>query len=108
MATSDILSAGDVEAAGISDWRLLDGALRAHFATGSFATGLALVNRIGALAEEANHHPDVDLRYPHVGVTLVSHDVWGVTSRDVDLARQISAAARELGVGADPSQLDEG
>ena len=49
-----------------------------------------------------NHHPDVDLRYPHVNVTLFSHDVFGVTSRDVDLARAISAAAAELGVEADP------
>ena len=61
------------------------------------------MNRIGALAEEANHHPDVDLRYPHVNVTLFSHDVFGVTSRDIDLARAISAAAADLGVEADPT-----
>ncbi|HEY3530612.1 MAG TPA: 4a-hydroxytetrahydrobiopterin dehydratase [Nocardioides sp.] len=105
MTARDTLSADDVEAAGIPDWRLLDGALHAHFATGDFATGLALVNRIGALAEEANHHPDVDLRYPYVKVTTVSHDVSGITSRDVDLAKQTSAAAQDLGVTADPSQL---
>jgi 4a-hydroxytetrahydrobiopterin dehydratase len=38
-------------------------------------------------------------------VRLVSHDVWGVTSREVDLARRISDAARELGVAAEPSRL---
>src|SRR5689334_3979899 len=102
MATTETLSFADVEAAGLTDWRQLFEALRTRFVTGSFATGLALVNRIGELAEEANHHPDVDLRYPHVNVTLFSHDVFGVTSRDLDLARRISAAAAELGVTADP------
>ena len=103
MAPSETLSFAEVEAAGLSDWRQLFEALRTRFKTGDFATGLRLVNRIGELAEEANHHPDVDLRYPHVNVTLFSHDVFGVTSRDIDLARQISAAAADLGVEADPT-----
>jgi 4a-hydroxytetrahydrobiopterin dehydratase len=105
MTTSDTLSVADVEAAGLSDWRWLLGALHADFASGDFATGLELVNRIGSMAEEANHHPDIDLRYPHVRVTLISHDVSGVTSRDVDLARRISAAAAELGAAAVPARL---
>ena len=103
MSTSEILSFADVEAAGLSDWRQLFEALRTRFLTGDFATGLQLVGRIGELAEEANHHPDVDLRYPHVNVRLFSHDVFGVTSRDVDLARAISTVAAELGVRADPT-----
>jgi 4a-hydroxytetrahydrobiopterin dehydratase len=102
MATSEIISFTDVEAAGLSDWRQLFEALGTRFLTGDFATGLRLVGRIGELAEAANHHPDVDLRYPHVNVTLFSHDVFGVTSRDLELARGISAAAAELGVKADP------
>jgi 4a-hydroxytetrahydrobiopterin dehydratase len=103
MASRDTLSFADVEAAGLTDWRQLFEALRTRFLTGDFATGLTLVNRIGELAEEANHHPDVDLRYPHVNVALCSHDVFGVTSRDLDLARRISAVAAELGVTADPT-----
>jgi 4a-hydroxytetrahydrobiopterin dehydratase len=105
MTASQTLSFAEVEAAGLSDWRQLFEALRTRFLTGDFATGLALTSRIGELAEAANHHPDVDLRYPHVNVTLFSHDVFGVTSRDVDLARQISAAAADLGVTADPSTV---
>ncbi len=103
MTASQTLSFAEVEAAALADWRQLFEALRTRFKTGDFATGLALTSRIGELAEAANHHPDVDLRYPHVNVTLCSHDVFGVTSRDVDLARQISAAAADLGVWADPS-----
>src|SRR6185295_14960516 len=105
MARTEILSFAEVEAAGLSDWRQLFEALRTRYLSGDFATGLALTSRIGELAEAANHHPDVDLRYPHVNVTLFSHDVFGVTSRDVDLARQISAAAADLGVTADPSTV---
>jgi 4a-hydroxytetrahydrobiopterin dehydratase len=105
MSAQQTMTFTDVEGAGLSDWRWLLGALHAHFASGDFAAGLTLVNRVGELAEAAHHHPDVDLRYPYVGVTLVSHDAGGVTSRDVDLARQISAAAAELGIAADPSRL---
>jgi 4a-hydroxytetrahydrobiopterin dehydratase len=103
MTPRDNLSFAEVEAAGLTDWRQLFEVLRTRFLTGDFATGLTLVNRIGELAEAANHHPDVDLRYPHVNVALCSHDVFGVTSRDLDLARKISAAAAELGVTADPA-----
>jgi 4a-hydroxytetrahydrobiopterin dehydratase len=102
MTPSQTMSFAEVEAAGLSDWRPLFEALRTRFLTGDFATGLELTSRIGQLAEAMNHHPDIDLRYPHVNVTLFSHDVFGVTSRDVELARGISAAASDLGVAADP------
>jgi len=105
MATSELLSFADVEAADLPDWRRLFDTLRTRYRTGDFATGLQLVTRIGELAEAANHHPDVDLRYPTVAVVTWSHDAGGVTSRDVDLARRISQAAADLGVEADPSSL---
>lgn len=105
MSPQQTMTFAKVEAAGLADWRHIFEALRTRFRTGDFATGLRLVGRIGELAEAANHHPDVDLRYPHVNVTLFSHDVFGVTSRDVDLARGISEAAAELGVEADPSAV---
>jgi 4a-hydroxytetrahydrobiopterin dehydratase len=88
---------------GVDDWRVLYGGACTYFRTGSFAQGVALVDRIGALADAANHHPDVDLRYPGVTVRLITHDVGGLSDRDVALARQVSAAARELGVAADPA-----
>lgn len=105
MTSRTTLSFAEVEAAGLTDWRQLFAALHTRFLTGDFATGLELVNRVGALAEAADHHPDVDLRYPLVNITLSSHDVFGVTSRDVALARQISEAAADLGVKADPSTV---
>ncbi|HEX3929176.1 MAG TPA: 4a-hydroxytetrahydrobiopterin dehydratase [Nocardioides sp.] len=105
MGSRQTMTFTEVEGLGLTDWRWLHGALHAHYASGGFAAGLALVDRIGELAEAADHHPDVDLRYPYVRVTLVSHDAGGVTSRDVDLARQVSAAAAALGIPADPSRL---
>ncbi len=97
------------EAADLDDWRVLlfvDGAVT-RFRTGSFARGVELVHAIGRLADAANHHPDVDLRYGGVTVRLTTHEVGGLSERDVDLARQISAAARELGVSADPAAVQE-
>ncbi|WP_051681811.1 VOC family protein [Cellulomonas sp. HZM] len=87
------------------DWRVVYGGATAFFETGSFARGLALVQEIGALAEQANHHPDVDLRYPCVVVRTTSHDVGGLTERDVALASGISAAAARLGIEARPRRV---
>lgn len=90
-------------AEGVEDWAVLDAAVPtvgAAFETGSFARGVDLIARIGALADAANHHPDVDLRYPSVTVRLSTHEINGLSERDVALARQISATARELGIRA--------
>ena len=96
-----------VREAGIVDWRQILGRIKARFRTGDFATGLALVNMIGAAAEAANHHPDLTLTYTDVIVALSSHDVHGITDRDIDLARQISRRAAELGIEADVSGLTQ-
>lgn len=93
------------DATGVEDWRVLFEGACAHFDTGSFAAGVELVDAIGKLADAANHHPDVDLRYASVTVRLITHSVGGLSDRDVALAQQISAAASELGVPADPSAV---
>ncbi len=90
---------------GLDDWRFFLVRLHARFKTGSFVKGLELVTRITDAAEAANHHPDVVLTYPQVDVDLSSHDVGGVTSRDLDLARQISAIAADLGVESAPRDV---
>jgi pterin-4a-carbinolamine dehydratase len=92
------LTGQQIAAEGLTGWVLLANSLNTRLLSGDFATGLKLVDAIGAAAEEANHHPDIDLRYPHVDVRLLSHDTGGVTARDVRLARTISALASEAGV----------
>ena len=93
------------DSAGVDDWRVVFGGACAHFRVESFAAGLQLVEAIGGLAETANHHPDVDLRYRGVTVRLRSHDLGGLSERDVALARQISAAAQRVGATPDPSAV---
>lgn len=93
-----------LESADVEDWRVIWGGgwACACFRTGSFAGGVALLERIGALAAVAGHPPDVDLRPDTVTVRLFT-GIWGELSRhDVDIARQISVAARELGAQPAP------
>jgi len=103
--STDKLTAEEIAALGLADWRPLQSKLHARFRTGDFAAGLNLVDAIGAAAEEMNHHPDLDLRYTHLEVTLFSHDVGAKTQRDVDLARRISELAADLGIPAEPAAL---
>ena len=100
-----VLRYPDVVAEGLDDWRFFVSRIHARFKTGSFVQGLALLTRITEAAEEADHHPDVVLTYPQVDVDLHSHDVHGVTSRDIALARRISGIAAELGIAAVPREV---
>ena len=97
------LSRADVsEAVDRRHWRLLLNRLHTTVLSGTFVRGLELVSRIAEAAERAGHHPDVDLRYPVVHVSLVSHDVNRVTERDLSLAAEISALIDEAGLTAEP------
>lgn len=98
----DTISAADFrQAAGADGWRAGANGARIAYRTGDFATGARLFAAIAELAERANHHPDVDVRYARLSVHLFTHSAKGLTQKDVDLAQQISAAARELGVETD-------
>ncbi len=55
-----------------------------------FATALAWVNAVGGLAEEANHHPDIDIRWNVVTLRLSTHSEGGITDKDVEMAREIN------------------
>jgi 4a-hydroxytetrahydrobiopterin dehydratase len=86
------------------DWRVVRNDACAHFRTGSFPAGVALVDAIGRLSDATDHHPDVDLRSGGVTVRLRTES-GRLGEREVALAQQISAAARELGVPVDPTSL---
>jgi 4a-hydroxytetrahydrobiopterin dehydratase len=70
----------------LPSWKIEDGALTRTFSFEDFSTALAFVNRVGAQAEKAGHHPDIDIRYNRVRLSLVSHDAGGLTAKDFDLA----------------------
>jgi len=88
-----------------ADWRVVRDDASTHFRTGSFAAGVALVDAIGRLADDANHQPDIDLRPDGVTVRLRTEGGGGLSEREVVLARQISEAAGELGVAVDLTGL---
>jgi 4a-hydroxytetrahydrobiopterin dehydratase len=92
------LTGPQIAAEGLTGWVLLIKGLQTRLRSGDFATGLTLINAIGAAAEQMNHHPDLDLRYGYVDVRLTSHDAGGVTDRDVRLARAITEIASDAGV----------
>jgi 4a-hydroxytetrahydrobiopterin dehydratase len=89
----------------LDGWAYLLGGLQTRILTKNFATGLSVVNAIGAAAEEMNHHPDVNLRYTHVDVRLTSHDEDAVTDRDIRLARAIFTIAADAGVQLESSAV---
>lgn len=95
------------EAEGVDDWRVVGDGACTFFRTGSFADGARLVQAIGDLPGLEEHRPDVDLRPDGVTVRLitVTDDYYGMSMRDVELARQISAVARDLGLPGDPSAV---
>lgn len=90
---------------GVADWRIAGDGARARFHTGSFTAGVHLVEAIGRIAGAANHDPEVDLRFDHVDVRLWTVEVPGLSQRDIDVARAISSAARELGLDAQPATV---
>jgi 4a-hydroxytetrahydrobiopterin dehydratase len=95
------------ESAGVEEWRVLEDGACACFRIGSLAAGARLVQAISELPGVDDHLPDVDVRRDGVTVRLITRtdDYCGMSRRDVELARQISAVARELGLAADPSAL---
>ena len=59
-----------------------------------FMGGLRFLNRVAKLAEAMNHHPDVDIRYNKIKLTLTTHDEGGLTMKDFRLARKIDKMKR--------------
>ncbi|MEF3404199.1 4a-hydroxytetrahydrobiopterin dehydratase [Agromyces sp. CCNWLW203] len=74
--------------------------LVATYATADFASAVRLLDAVALVADELNHHPDVQLGWGRVGFELSSHDVGGVTSRDLELASRISGIAAKHGARA--------
>ncbi|TDK28196.1 4a-hydroxytetrahydrobiopterin dehydratase [Arthrobacter crusticola] len=108
MPAGDVLNQKQIQAnlLELPEWRYGLGALRTALRCESSATALDLLSTIGGLAQETDHHPDVDWRYDTLFVTLTSHDAGGrVTARDVTLARAISTQAQAAGATPRPELL---
>jgi 4a-hydroxytetrahydrobiopterin dehydratase len=77
----------------IPSWKLEEGKLVRDWTFPDFVQAMVFVNQVAGIAEAANHHPDIDIRYNQVRLALISHDSGGITKRDVNLAARID---REL------------
>jgi|SRR6266850_2172151 len=88
----------EIQVRGVEDWRVIGDGACAYFRTGSFAASARLMQAISQLPGVEHRKPDVDLRHDGVTVRLITytHDYYGMSQRDVQMARQISAAARWL------------
>ena len=74
---------------GLKGWEVQGSEIRKAYAFDGFAPAMAFVNRVAALAEEADHHPDILVQYDKVTLSLSSHDAGGLTLRDFSLAAKI-------------------
>ncbi len=70
-------------------WQAAASKLQRKYKFADFAESLAFVNRIGALAEAADHHPDIAFGWGYADITLTTHDAGGITDADLRLAKQI-------------------
>jgi 4a-hydroxytetrahydrobiopterin dehydratase len=72
-------------------WAEVDGALEREFELADFAAALEFVNRVGAAAEEANHHPDIEIHWNRVTLRWWTHVRDDVTARDYELAEKANS-----------------
>jgi len=92
------LSADEITTAlsGLAGWSGGPAAIERTVEAPSFIDGIRLVVAVAKAAEEADHHPDIDIRYRKVTFRLSTHSAGGVTAKDVELAGVIDTHAAEV------------
>jgi 4a-hydroxytetrahydrobiopterin dehydratase len=73
----------------LKGWKLAGKEIRKEFKYAGFVEAMGFVTSVALLAEKANHHPDIDIRWNIVTITLTTHSDGGVTEKDIALAREI-------------------
>jgi 4a-hydroxytetrahydrobiopterin dehydratase len=96
---SDVLTAADLATALESrpEWSGSTSAIERTVEARDFMTAIRIVDDVAEAAEQANHHPDIDIRWRRVRFALSTHDAGGVTGLDLDLAAHIDAIAAAHG-----------
>jgi 4a-hydroxytetrahydrobiopterin dehydratase len=93
---AELLSDTEIEAAlggTLSAWTRDGDALVRDVTADTFAGGIALVVDVAKIADERNHHPDIDIRWTTVTFRVSSHADGGITGRDLELAAEIDRLA---------------
>jgi len=90
---ADLLSDIEIqrELGSLPGWARRADVLTRQYSFRNFSESMAFVNKVADSAEAANHHPDIDIRYSKVTLTLSTHDSGGITQKDIDLARAIDS-----------------
>ena len=74
----------------VPGWELINNkAIQKKFTFANFKDALTFVNKVGELAEQSNHHPDITINYNKVTLSVTTHDSGGLTSKDFDLAGHV-------------------
>lgn len=77
----------------IPSWSLQDGRIQRVYEFPDFVAAMVFVNAIALHAEAVQHHPDIDIRWNRVTLTLTTHDAGGLTLKDFEVARQADGIA---------------
>lgn len=95
-----LLSAADIDrgVADLAGWGGDPTDIRCRYTAPDFPAAIALVDAVAVAAEEADHHPDIDIRWRDVLFVLSTHSAGGVTEQDLALAGRIDGIARGLGL----------
>ena len=85
----------DLQAQLGGSWEVVDGHhLAKQYRFANFVDALEFTNRVGAMAEEQQHHPDIHLAWGRVGIEIWTHKIDGLTESDFVLAAKIDALDR--------------
>lgn len=77
-------------------WKKKGAAIVRTFEFADFVAAMKFVNAVAKLAEKANHHPDIDIRWNKVALLLTTHDAGGLTGKDFALASRLDLAAAKV------------
>ncbi|MCY7377331.1 MAG: 4a-hydroxytetrahydrobiopterin dehydratase [Pyrinomonadaceae bacterium] len=77
----------------LKSWATENDNLKKRFAFANFAEALEFVNKVGAIAEKRDHHPDIAFGWGYAEFAITTHDAGGLTHNDFDLAKEIEKSA---------------
>jgi 4a-hydroxytetrahydrobiopterin dehydratase len=97
MADKGLASDAEIQGAlaELPGWKRQGNALVKIFDLKGFKAAMAFAGTVGEMADRADHHPDILIQFHKVTLTLSTHDKGGITDRDLRLARQVEAAAKD-------------
>lgn len=79
----------------LNGWKTEGVNLKKRYKSENFAAALDFVNRVGAIAESRDHHPDITFGWGYAEFAITTHDTGGLTQNDFDLAKEIESLQRD-------------